>query len=133
MKMTKKVSDLLLFVEMAGRALTDDVKDTKAGTVLRKQAKVVNTALEGYREKVEDARIEHCSVDEKGNILRDSDRQYVFTKTALKEFTKANKAFLAETVELEVFFKEEHLPIIKEKLDPAFNEYFSEFLELPEE
>ena len=133
MKMTKKVSDLLLFVEMSGRALTDDITDTKAGTVLRKQAKVVNTALDDYREKVEDARIEHCSVDDKGNILRDSDRQYVFNKAALKEFSKANKAFLAEEVELEVFFKAEYLPIIKEKLDPAFAEYFSEFLELPEE
>jgi hypothetical protein len=126
MKMTKKISDWLVFQEIVKSTMIPTVVNTKLGTVLRKQSKVVHTALEDYREKVEDLRIEHCSVDEKNNILKDKDNQYIFTKEHLRAFGKASKELSNSDLEIEVFLKPEL--IVSVELPTAILEYYNEFL-----
>jgi len=131
MKSTKKTSDWLVFVEMATRTVKEEtVSNTKLGTILRKQAKVVNTALEDYRDKIEDLRIDHCSVDEKQNIIKDSEGQYIFTKEKLKAFGTASKKLLNTDLEVEIFLKEEQITSVE--IPVAYSEYFLEFIGVEE-
>jgi predicted transcriptional regulator len=44
-----------------------------------------------YQDELEDARIDLCSTDEKGNILKDEKGGYLFTKDSLKQLEKTNR------------------------------------------
>lgn len=126
MKVTKKNQDWLVFLEIANRTYTEELGKTKFGTQLKKQVKVVSQALESYREKLEDLRIDHCSVDEKNNILRDKDQHYVFTKDQLKAFSSASRKLLQEDLEITVFLSEDYIK--QAQLKSSEEEYFLEII-----
>lgn len=79
---------LSLFNEFASKYLQEN-KDDKLTYAIKKVGKSIEKIFqkEGdlIREQEEDARIDNCSVDEKGNILRDEKGQLVYTKDALKK------------------------------------------------
>lgn len=50
--------------------------------------------IEVYNDRLEDLNIEYCSTDEKGNILRDSAGQYLFTKDNQRKLCKELKQFM---------------------------------------
>jgi hypothetical protein len=61
-----------------------------------------------YREKLADLDIEHCSTDERGNILTDGAGRYVYTKDAqrarLKRQREELERLLGAVVEVEPYF-----------------------------
>ena len=50
--------------------------------------------IEAYNDKLEDLNIDHCSTDEKGNIIKDLRNQYVFTKDKQRALAKELKRFM---------------------------------------
>lgn len=126
MKVKKKNQDWLVFIEMTNRIFTEELANTKFGAQLKKQIKVVNKALDEYRDKLEDLRIDHCSVDEKNNILRDKDQNFVYTKEQLKAFSIASKKLLNEELEITIFLSEEYIK--QAQLKAVAEEYFLEFI-----
>ena len=79
---------LSLFNEFASKYISEN-KDDKLTYAIKKVGKRVEKIFqkegELIGEKVEDARIDNCSVDEKGNILRDDKGQLIYTKEAMKK------------------------------------------------
>jgi hypothetical protein len=60
--------------------------DNKFSFALKRTAKIISQAIStDVEDKMEILRVENCSVDEKGNILRDEKGQYLFTKEAMKK------------------------------------------------
>jgi hypothetical protein len=97
-----------------------NTKVEHAKTQTLKNAKIF---IEKYNEKIEDLSIEHCSTDEKGNIIRDSQRQYLFTKENQRLFTGELKKFLDD----EIIIKIEIVHTSDKKgLSDAQLEYFKE-------
>ena len=72
--------------------------DTKQEHARRQTLKNAKAFIERYNEKIEDLAIDYCSTDEKGNIIRDSQRQYVFTKDSQRLFAKELKKFLDDEI-----------------------------------
>lgn len=50
--------------------------------------------VEAYNDKLEDLNIDYCSTDEKGNIIRDTRGQYIFTKDNQRALSKELKKFM---------------------------------------
>jgi hypothetical protein len=50
--------------------------------------------IEAYNEKIESLNIDFCSTDERGNILKGENNQYLFTKEAQRSLSKELKTFL---------------------------------------
>ena len=73
-------------------------KDTKLEHARTQTLKNAKTFIERYNEKIEDLSIDYCSTDEKGNIIRDPQRQYIFTKDNQRLFTRELKKFLDSEV-----------------------------------
>lgn len=126
MKVIKKKEDLLLFMQNVDKMLSiDTVNKTKFAHSLKKQVKVMVSAMGNYNDDIEDARIDYCSTDERGNILRNG-KDYVFTKEGQKQLHKRTREILAVEVEVEVFLKKEQ---IEEECHEGFKQFFLEFIE----
>ncbi len=69
-------------------------QDTKLEHARSQTLKNAKGFIERYNEKIEDLSIDYCSTDEKGNIIRDSQRQYIFTKDNQRLLSKELKKFL---------------------------------------
>lgn len=50
--------------------------------------------VEAYNDKLEDLNIDYCSTDDKGNIIRDTRGQYIFTKDNQRALSKELKKFM---------------------------------------
>jgi hypothetical protein len=75
--------------------------DNKLSFALKKTAKRISQALaQDFEDKLEILRVENCSVDEKGNILRDDKGHYLFTREATKKLMLEAKKL---TIDFEPF------------------------------
>lgn len=95
-------------------------KSGKFDYALKKMNNRIQDALGVFDEKVEDARVEFCSVDERGHILRSEKGEYVFTKENYKDFVKKVKMLELEEIEFE--------PYIASELPEDIDEYDKEQL-----
>jgi hypothetical protein len=77
-----------------------------------------------YRDKLEDIEIEHCSVDDRGNIIS----PYVFTKEAQRARLKARKEASAELLKSEVDVTPYMATQIPDDLTEAEREAFAGFV-----
>lgn len=125
MKKQKTNSELIQFINVANEILFSEYKETKFALSIKKQAKVFQNALEKYNEDMEDARVEHCSVDERGNIIYNPDKSKVFSKDGLHALNKKARELIKQSVEVEIFIKEESFP---ENFKEEYREYFTEFI-----
>ena len=126
MKIMKTNADWIVFIQMTNQVLTEELSKTKFAEKLRKQTKLAGKSIESYQDQLEVLRIDHCSEDEKKNIIKDAQNNYVFTKENLKAFNTANKKLLAEPCECKFILTEED--ILSTKLPEAITEYYLEFL-----
>lgn len=60
-----------------------------------------------YQESIEDLRIEHASVDDKGNLVINERGDYSFTKEQYKELTKKVREFNQKEIECEAYWVDE--------------------------
>ena len=121
MKKTNK--ELLGFLNVANIYLQSN-KNKKSAIYITRQIKKVNEALEEYNDAVEDARIENCSVDEKGNIQKDSDGGYVFSREGLKKITEIGREILKKEVDVDIVLNEKGI----EDMEEDYKRYFLEFI-----
>ena len=81
--------------------------NNKLSYAIRKVNKNITSVVESINENIEDLRIEHCSVDEKGNVLKDEKGNYKFSKDGLRALAKAVKELNNKIFEIEPFFATE--------------------------
>lgn len=62
--------------------------DNKLSYANKKVLKQLDKIQEEVDELIEEARINHCSVDDKGNVLRNDKGGYEFTKDGIRNLTK---------------------------------------------
>lgn len=77
--------------------------DNKLSYAIKKTIKRIQEASEDFNEKAEDLRIEYCSTDEKGNVVK-VNGQYQFTKENLR---KLNADFKKLFLEIDPYFATE--------------------------
>jgi hypothetical protein len=124
MKTKKTNFELFQFQKVTRDLLANkESNETKYGKAIYKQAKVIETVLDTYNENLEDAKIEFCSVDNNGNIIKEQGT-YAYTRENAKSLNKKVKELLNEQVELEVFLKLEQL----EHCPKDFLDFYLEFI-----
>lgn len=65
-------------------------------------------ALAKLEEDKQDLKIDFCSVDDKGNILKDKDGSFVFTKDNLKKLSKATRDLDKKEIAIEPYIATEY-------------------------
>lgn len=102
MRMKKLNKDLITFINVANQ--TPIGAETKLAKKLAKQNKVFSSAIEPYNDSLETAQIDNCSVDEKGNIIKDTDKKsFIYSKEGLKALNTKIKELQGIQVDVEVF------------------------------
>jgi hypothetical protein len=105
--------------------------DTKLKYAVNRMIKRTDAIREKYMEDLEETRIDNCSVDDKGNILREENNAqlYKYTKEGLKTLNKRHREILATEVEIEPYFATQ----LPEELDAVVREIFTGFVIKEEE
>lgn len=107
--MPRTYTEIFTFTNVAVSYLKRHEKDqdeSKLRYALKKLVKAGQKVFEDYQEQVEDLRIEHCSEDERGNIQRDAQQNYTFTKDKLRQLTKAIRVLAEKSVEFKPYLVE---------------------------
>lgn len=97
---TKTYAELLGTVQILNAILKQD-ENTLSGKKLTKIAKLIQPKLDEYNERLEDLRLDHCSVDEKDNLILDDKGGYTYTKDGNKKLRQAIKDLIQEEFEFE--------------------------------
>lgn len=121
--MTKTYQEVIRFVNAATNYASQNHDENKLKYALTKTQKSVAKVVEEYNEKLEDLRIDHCSVDEKGIILRDANGNYLFGRDGLKALVQGQRALNNQNVEVQ-----EHIAEIPENFDETYREVFTGFV-----
>ncbi|NOS92092.1 MAG: hypothetical protein HOP30_09235 [Cyclobacteriaceae bacterium] len=90
---------------------------------LRKVIKKTTNLFNDYMDEIQEIRIDHASVDEKGNVIQ-VEGNYKFTPEKVKELTKKIRAKEKELIEIEPHFVD-NMP---EDLPLDFREVFENFV-----
>jgi hypothetical protein len=85
----------------AGEKLEDSKLKFTFDKFLKRVTEANKIATDKFNEQAEDLRVDFCSVDEKGNIIRDEKGGYLFTKENQKACMKALKAIQVTELEFE--------------------------------
>src|SRR5256886_1676243 len=122
--MTKTYKEVIQFVNAAANYITQHPEENKLKYALTKVQKSATKLIEDYNERLEDLRIDHCSVDDKGIILRDANGGYVFTRDGLKALVHGQRDLIGQSVEIQ-----EHIVTeLPEKFDENYREAFTGFV-----
>ena len=96
------------------------------GDPLKRRPGILSEILDAHKEQKDKIYLKHCSVDAAKNILRDSNKDLVFTVDALILREKEVKALAVKTYEIDpVYVSTEDLP---EDLDEYQKEVFKGFI-----
>ena len=91
------------------------IENAKFQFALKKLSNQIKKSVKVYNDLMEEKRIDYCSVDEKGNVIKDEKGGYVFTKENLKALTK--EAQLLAVIEFEPFFCYEQIEYTEEQIE----------------
>jgi hypothetical protein len=117
--MTNKEAYLFITTLM-GLNTTPGTKLEHAKTQTLKKA---SPFIDAYNDKLEDIYIDFCSTDDRGNIIRDTRGQYIFTKDNQRSLAKELKKFMDDKM---VFPFEVVSTSDKKGLTDAQTEYLTE-------
>ena len=137
MKITKTTSELYEFTNMVNFALKTSEAETKFGKRLVKQHKIVADCLKEHQEAMEDLRLDLCleDTDPKSKTYKAPIKEetigadgkkttnYVFSKEALKELTKAHREMMKKEIEFEFVISKEQIDCV----DTGVQKYFTDF------
>lgn len=121
--MTKTYREVIQFVNAATTYVSQNHDENKLKYALTKTQKSAAKVVETYNEKLEDLRIDHCSVDEKGTILRDANGNYLFGRDGLRALVQGQRVLNNQGVEVQ-----EHITEIPENFDENYREAFTGFV-----
>ena len=96
----KTISECQLFLQVASKFSEGE---TKLSYAIKKVSKSIEKGFKKYNDTLEDARIDFCSTDEKGNVLKDDKGGYVFSKENLKLLTQKNRELIETPFEVESY------------------------------
>lgn len=106
MEAVKKSFKELTQIAVTAVNLTQSYPNTKLEYACQKFLRQYNDIQGKIREMQEDARIEHCSTDEKGTVLIEGDK-YQYTKEGLKALNTAIRACDSMEFEVKPYFASE--------------------------
>ena len=87
--MKKTYKDLYMVVAYtAANMMNESTKGQKKLALIRKK---FQPYLDEYNEKRDELRLDHASVDDKGNLIMDEKGEYKFSKEGLKKLSQAVK------------------------------------------
>ena len=116
-------------IEVFNNASVFASKNEKFDYAVKKLGKKLQPGFDKFNDKLEEARIDHCSTDEKNNILRDSKNNYIYTKDNLKALNKKVAVLQEEVIQFEPYFAVE----LPEGLTEEQIELFTGILIKPED
>ena len=96
----KTISECQSFLQVASKFSEGE---TKLSYAIKKVSKSIEKGFKKYNDTLEDARIDFCSTDEKGNVLKDDKGGYVFSKENLKLLTQKNRELIETPFEVESY------------------------------
>jgi len=105
----KTYQDLNEFYGVAQRYVQEHPEDNKLRYALGRTLKSAGRALSDYRDAVEEINVKHCLAadDGKGEILRDPNGQYKFTKDGMSKRNAEIAKLFRSTASLQVHFASE--------------------------
>ena len=92
--------NLIEVLELIGKNVGN--QESKTQKKLIKIYNKLKTYYDAYEEVRNDYRLEHASVDDKGNVVLNEKGDYVFTKDALKNLQKDLKNLLGQSFIFEI-------------------------------
>jgi hypothetical protein len=101
----------------------DTKPDDKLTKAVAKLIKSNSELAQQYNETIDDINIDLCSTDEKGNIMKDKDGGFVFSKENMKERLKRIKSLDDKIVEMKTVWLNDHTrlgtldPVLLSELD----------------
>jgi rhamnose utilization protein RhaD (predicted bifunctional aldolase and dehydrogenase) len=103
----KKTYELLFeFVNTSANWLEKNPGESKQKYAIEKVNKRAEKAFQKYNEKVVDLGIKFCSVDDKKNIIKDANKELVFTQENLLARNKAIRELMQEEADIEPYIVE---------------------------
>lgn len=126
----KTVKEVIEFFNAASTwANQQDGVESKLKYAVEKMKRRLAPIIDDYRDGFEDMRIDFCSEDEKGNVLRDERNNLVFNKEGLRNLNKRNRELLASEAKFDPYFATQ----LPEHLDSGLREIFQGFVIKEEE
>lgn len=102
MKVEKTLEEVLNFGTIANNYISrTQGKDEKFIYAIKKVAKKIKKHYEDYNDAIFNIDMDTCSVDEKGNILKDEQGNFVFTRENLIKKRNSIKELIAQKVEFD--------------------------------
>jgi hypothetical protein len=118
----KTVKEITEFINVANSWLNQ--QDGQQSKLTYAVARVIKRAMrvnDKYNEDLEDIRVDHCVVDEKGVIVRDSNGNYQFTKDGIAAYHKKRRQLLFSAEhELEPYYATSVTPKLDARIVEAF-------------
>lgn len=129
MKVTKTIFDLKIFDQVSANYIAKHKdKENKLCAAINNFGKQLTKIYEELNDKIEDLRLDCCSVDEKTKvILKDDKGEKQFTVENTKRFNKESKEFLKQEVTVHSRIPEGVEDLIKD-LTSIEKEIFSELV-----
>src|SRR4029077_3506287 len=124
----KTYQEIAAFDGEARAWLTKHPENTKVSWAVKRVLKRTQAVIQEYREKAEDITIEHCSVDDKGNIITEGLDQfgrerYKFTPEKLLERNQEQRKLFKEKVDIEPYIATDIPPDITEEDRELFMDF----------
>lgn len=124
--MKKTIREIIQFNNFATNWVAQNGVETKLKYAVNRMIKRTDPIKEKAFEELENARIDNCSVDERGNILREegNPQLYKFTKDGLKALNKRSKEIYSDEIEFEQYIATQ----LPEDLDEVIRQIFTGFV-----
>lgn len=111
MQSQKTNRQIIEFINFAQSYLAQNAEaESKFKYAISRMLKRCLTLHGKAQDQVEDINIQCCSVDDRGNILRDERNQYMFTKEQMVARTKAQRELMNKTVQIEAYISTDTPP-----------------------
>jgi len=126
MELTKTYKEVASFIGGANVILADEeFLKKKPSYYVKKQLKKMTALTENYNDKIADLRIEHASVDERGNLSTEVNGAFKFTKENMRKLNADIKKLNEEKVTFDYVFD---VSTLDEKTPEHYKEFFNDFI-----
>lgn len=121
--------ELFTFAQVASDYVDQHPKESKLNLAITRVLRQISKIQGEYREKLEDIDIKYCETNEKGHVLRDVNKELIFTRENLLKRNEDRRAEFRRKVEFTPFYTTEY----PKDLDIGLKELFTGIVIRPEE
>ena len=118
--MKTTIKKLIEFANVGGSYLAKEKKDKLSYAIEKVSKRSLKRIFEDHNDRIADIEIDLCSVDEKGNILKDEKGNLCYTKENLKKKRDQLKKLLDYEVDIEPHVVEGTDGLTDEEIDAFY-------------